>query len=191
MSHYRTIGERHKVEGLPPRTEVETEGGVMRPACRWCGKACMGRRSTFCSGTAAKVSRDGYIKTPGSGCVHEWLIRADLSYARRLVLARDGGVCALCLTDTYALHQAARVMDRASRGWYDGPEPKDSIIFGAFAALGYTRKDFDRMTWWDMDHVIPVEEGGGECGLDGLRTLCIPCHRKVTAEQARRRAAAA
>jgi hypothetical protein len=33
-----------------------------------------------------------------------------------------------------------------------------------------------------MDHVIPVCEGGGLCGLDGYRTLCIPCHRKVTAE---------
>jgi 5-methylcytosine-specific restriction enzyme A len=31
-----------------------------------------------------------------------------------------------------------------------------------------------------MDHVVPVVEGGGECGLDGLRTLCVPCHRKVT-----------
>jgi 5-methylcytosine-specific restriction endonuclease McrA len=41
---------------------------------------------------------------------------------------------------------------------------------------------------WEMDHVVPVCEGGGECGLDGLRTLCIACHRRVTAELAARRA---
>ena len=38
----------------------------------------------------------------------------------------------------------------------------------------------NRSTLWDMDHIIPVVEGGGGCGLDNLRTLCIPCHRKVT-----------
>lgn len=31
---------------------------------------------------------------------------------------------------------------------------------------------------WEMDHIIPVAEGGGLCGLDGYRTLCPPCHGK-------------
>lgn len=35
---------------------------------------------------------------------------------------------------------------------------------------------------WDADHIIPVAEGGGECDLSNIRTLCIPCHRKVTKE---------
>lgn len=35
---------------------------------------------------------------------------------------------------------------------------------------------------WEMDHIIPVVEGGGECGLDNLRSLCQPCHKTVTAE---------
>jgi 5-methylcytosine-specific restriction endonuclease McrA len=34
---------------------------------------------------------------------------------------------------------------------------------------------------WEMDHIIPVAEGGGSCGLDGLRTLCRSCHRTETA----------
>lgn len=36
---------------------------------------------------------------------------------------------------------------------------------------------------------MPVVEGGGECGSEGFRTLCIPCHKRVTAELAKRRAA--
>jgi 5-methylcytosine-specific restriction protein A len=43
---------------------------------------------------------------------------------------------------------------------------------------------------WEMDHIIPVIEGGGSCGLENLRTLCIPCHREVTKELARRRSRA-
>lgn len=42
---------------------------------------------------------------------------------------------------------------------------------------------------WQADHIVPVVEGGGECGLDNMRTLCAPCHRGVTAELHRRRAA--
>jgi hypothetical protein len=29
---------------------------------------------------------------------------------------------------------------------------------------------------WDMDHILPVYEGGGCCGMENLRTLCIWCH---------------
>jgi len=34
--------------------------------------------------------------------------------------------------------------------------------------------------FWQADHINPVAEGGGECGLENYRTLCVPCHRDVT-----------
>jgi hypothetical protein len=37
-------------------------------------------------------------------------------------------------------------------------------------------------TMWDADHIVPVALGGGQCGLEGYRTLCLPCHRTATAE---------
>ena len=43
---------------------------------------------------------------------------------------------------------------------------------------------------WEADHIKPVIEGGGQCGLENLRTLCLRCHRRATAELARRRALA-
>lgn len=46
--------------------------------------------------------------------------------------------------------------------------------------------DMHRKTQWDMDHIIPVVEGGGACGLDNLRTLCAKCHKKVTADLRKR-----
>jgi 5-methylcytosine-specific restriction endonuclease McrA len=42
--------------------------------------------------------------------------------------------------------------------------------------------------YWEADHTIPVIEGGGECGLEGLRTLCSGCHKLETAALAARRA---
>ncbi|MEO8361800.1 MAG: HNH endonuclease signature motif containing protein [Vicinamibacteria bacterium] len=41
---------------------------------------------------------------------------------------------------------------------------------------------------WDADHIIPVIEGGGGCGLDNYRTLCVACHRGETSGLATRRA---
>ena len=35
---------------------------------------------------------------------------------------------------------------------------------------------------WDADHILPVAEGGGECDLENLRTLCLRCHRAATRE---------
>lgn len=40
---------------------------------------------------------------------------------------------------------------------------------------------------WHADHIVMVAEGGGECGADNARTLCVICHAGVTAEQARAR----
>jgi 5-methylcytosine-specific restriction protein A len=37
-----------------------------------------------------------------------------------------------------------------------------------------------RKSLWDADHIVPVAEGGGECDLDNIRTLCLRCHRSVT-----------
>ena len=38
-----------------------------------------------------------------------------------------------------------------------------------------------RRSLWDADHIVPVVEGGGECDLLNIRTLCLRCHRAATA----------
>ncbi|HEV2687987.1 MAG TPA: HNH endonuclease [Bryobacteraceae bacterium] len=44
-----------------------------------------------------------------------------------------------------------------------------------------------RKSLWDADHIMPVVEGGGECDLANLRTLCLKCHGAATAALRRRR----
>jgi len=99
-------------------------------------------------------------------CVHEWRLRSDPGYLREHVLARDKGICAECGLDTLAEWRRIRRMPPAKR-------------MGALRDWGVTRH---RSSLWDADHIVPVAEGGGECDLSNLRTLCYRCHKKATAE---------
>ena len=121
--------------------------------CRWCELEILAkRRRTFCS----------------DYCVHQWRLRTDPGYLRDQVFARDHGICALCLADTTAIYNALKHARGASR----------------LAGLSlYGMKSItSRRSLWDADHIRPVAEGGGQCDLDNLRTLCLPCHREVTAQ---------
>ena len=103
-------------------------------------------------------------------CVNEWRLRTDPGYLREKVLERDRGICAICGMDCESawrhlkrLRGAARL--KARKEW----------------GLG------SRKRLWDADHIVPGVEGGGECDLANLRTLCLKCHRAATAELRRRR----
>jgi 5-methylcytosine-specific restriction endonuclease McrA len=104
-------------------------------------------------------------------CVNEWRLRTDPGYLREQVFLRDQGVCALCSIDT----QAAFAELKRSRG---------SFRLRLLERWGLKR--LNRKTLWDADHVVPVVEGGGECDLENIRTLCLICHRAETAKLRRR-----
>ena len=59
-----------------------------------------------------------------------------------------------------------------------------------FEGTGRKRRSRGTGDLWQADHILPVVEGGGECTLANLRTLCIICHNIETASLAKRRAAA-
>ena len=99
----------------------------------------------------------------GAPCVHEWRLRTDPTYLRERVFERDRGVCADCGLDTEALRRDKRKLDYNSRRQFE-------TVWGKA-----------RRSLWDADHVLPVAEGGGECDLANLRTLCLVCHRHATA----------
>jgi 5-methylcytosine-specific restriction protein A len=119
----------------------------------------------LCRWCALEVPR-GRFTFCSAWCVHEWKLRTQPGYLREQVFLRDRGICALCGTDTAA---ALRLL-RRSRG-------------GNRAALMVHWKPGSRRraSLWDADHILPVAEGGGECDLENLRTLCLVCHRAATA----------
>lgn len=120
-----------------------------------------GRR--LCRRCAVEVPRDRRTFC-SDACVHEWKMRSQAAYVREQVLRRDGGICAACGADT--LPETIR----AKMATYPHWAARSS---GAF---------------WQADHIVPVCEGGGLCGLDGYRTLCTACHKRATAALAATRA---
>jgi 5-methylcytosine-specific restriction protein A len=122
------------------------------PLCRWCDLEILAkRRRTFCS----------------DYCVHQWRLRTDPGYLRDQVFARDRGVCAVCRIDAVAGYNALK---RAR-----GPARVAGLRLYGMKNIA------SRRSLWDADHIRPVAEGGGQCDLDNLRTLCLLCHREATA----------
>ncbi len=140
-----------------PRSLPKGPGGGN--LCRWCNlEVPGGRRRTFCS----------------AWCVHEWRLRSDPGYLRDQVFQRDRGVCALCGIDTRAAWNRLRRLPPHRR--------RDELAQWSVRLRGPGA----RRSLWDADHILPVAEGGGECDLDNLRTLCLKCHRQATADLRRR-----
>jgi 5-methylcytosine-specific restriction endonuclease McrA len=102
---------------------------------------------------------------------------------RQRVFQRDNGICALCGIDAAVLGAVLRAE------W-------NRVKYATTAKAQRERADFrrryrwffGRRSCWDADHIVPVAEGGGECTLENIRTLCVPCHQRVTKDQARNRA---
>jgi 5-methylcytosine-specific restriction endonuclease McrA len=104
--------------------------------------------------------------------VHEWRLRSDPGYLRDRVYLRDKGVCSECGVDTVKAYRELKRSRAAARA-------------EALEMWGM-RSVTARRSLWDADHILPVAEGGGECDLENLRTLCLMCHREATAELRRR-----
>jgi 5-methylcytosine-specific restriction endonuclease McrA len=143
----------------PNADQVRRETGRKAGTCTLCGKPAGPGRRYWCS----------------QRCVDEFSIRRSGTRLRAAVYDRDHGVCARCGLDTDGMRKALELhrFDAASRH-------RQRVV----AAAGFS----DWRSWWDADHIVPVVEGGGSCGLENVRTLCVPCHRAVTAELAARRA---
>jgi 5-methylcytosine-specific restriction protein A len=150
-------------------TERTIPGG--RVARADLGKGENGR--CLCRWCDLEVPR-GRITFCSEWCVEEWRLRSDAGHLRERVLERDRGVCAVCRIDCIAAYNQLRRLRGISR----------------LKAVSAWRMG-SRKSLWDADHIVPVAEGGGQCDLGNMRTLCLKCHRLHTAAlRARLRAAA-
>jgi 5-methylcytosine-specific restriction endonuclease McrA len=95
-------------------------------------------------------------------CARDFRLLTDPNQVRIELMRRDNGICAKCGVDSLASSPA---FSKSRRGRGSGH-------------------------LWQADHIVPVIEGGGECGLENYRTLCTACHKAETAALARRRAEA-
>lgn len=155
---------------LVPRALME-KGPRGHPLCRWCHRETPYRHSTFC----------------GPECVHEWKLRSDASYLRGAMYARDHGVCAACRTDTDALIRYLRDRIPCVVDGHGSAKRITPILPQHRALMAARRYDVGR-SLWAADHIVPVAEGGGQCDMRNMQTLCVPCHKAKSRAEAQRRA---
>ena len=126
----------------------------------------------------------------GRACREAYACQTSAQGLRRVVFARDGGVCALCGADGHALVERLRALAaaphgrrvaaalRANAAWADFPRCLDRLL----------EKPSDGRAW-EADHAVRVADGGGEALADRVQTLCVPCHKAKTKQEAKRAAA--
>jgi len=134
----------------------------------WTGRASLPKGPNgrnLCRWCSLEVPKGRFTFCSGF-CVEEWKLRTDPGYLRDKVFERDRGICAICATDCV-------------QTWHHIKRQRGTSRARLLAAWGVKPKS--RQSLWDADHIVPVVEGGGECDLSNLRTLCLKCHRTVTA----------
>jgi len=141
-----------------------------RKECTWCGNPVGKGRSTWCS----------------DQCVEAFRSRCDSGHQVLLVTKRDKFICQLCGRNTKESQEAGIQASRAA-GLRPGVAP--------FSTAATTRRDeiwaqygYARGRWSEVDHIVPVVEGGGLLGIENLRWVCGACHAEVTRVLAKRRA---
>ncbi len=130
------------------------------------------RQKGECTWCGGKIT-NGMIRWCSDECRTEGYLRGDANAIRRAAMRRDKGVCASCGNDTLAMQHR--------------------LISLPYSERLEQAKRLDIPLWrrpFEIDHIVPVVEGGGLCGLDGFRTLCTKCHKEESALLAGRRAQA-
>lgn len=163
-----------------------------RPPCRWCKSPITApRRKTFCS----------------DPCVKEWRRRTCPSILRLEVYERDGGRCQGCGQDCRML-DVAWLHDQL---WLARDEPRAGRVPSCrvprhradgrglppefwLAQLDYAERwkfaNNARRHVFEVDHIVPIVEGGPWFDCSNLQILCIPCHRTASRALAARLALA-
>jgi 5-methylcytosine-specific restriction enzyme A len=175
-----------------------------RMPCRWCGKMPEPPRRTFCSDDCVhehklrtdpnyqkdwvEVRDRGVCCQCGLDCA---ALMVRLRCLRDIVLLRYRGDYICCQRHPYLRGRCGHVACIEQHLSYRRSDNTvaNAAVVRELRRLGFPESFYGlRRNLWEMDHIVPVVEGGGDCSIDNLRTLCWTCHRRETSALARRRA---
>ena len=150
-----SINKRFMGKLIDSKLLSKDENGYVK--CRWCQKPVLPPRRTMCS----------------ANCAHEIKLRCNGRYLRQCVYKRDNGICSICNIYTKQIAKKALSFNNIN----------DKLEYLKQMDISPKRKIWKRKYGgglWDADHIVSVKDGGGQCGLENLRTLCIKCHKSKT-----------
>jgi len=124
-----------------------------------------------------------------SSCQEKLAVTHASGAARMQVFAEERGVCRLCALDAHALFERVKGMEPPERYQeylrvgIKARQVQAKLTRKAQPNTKATKAMLQNPSegmLWQADHIVPVAEGGGECDLSNLRTLCTTCHAQET-----------
>nr|XP_029144522.1 DNA annealing helicase and endonuclease ZRANB3 isoform X2 [Arachis hypogaea] len=161
--------------GLGKKEKEYTQGWSVtdEPLCKLCQKQCMGKNAK-----APEFFEDLFCNL---ACYEEYRMRTSNRFLRQELFQIEHGVCTNCLLDCHKLVEHIKPLSLERRREYiEKVAPK---VAKRKKMLEKLVNDPTEGNAWHADHIIPVYQGGGECKLENMRTLCVACHYDVTKEQ--------
>lgn len=183
---------------IDPRKRTQKDGGAIF-ASLYPARAD-GRCACGCEQALPKRRRRWFSEACVTKALHAFgCVKGDTTLIRAAVFERDKGRCADCGLETEAERSRLRSYAWAwnqrhyppstwnDPGVFKKPIPDHSALREEI--LNYMAEGFPspHVTWWNADHILPVEFGGGGSTLSNFQTLCLACHKIKSREQARER----
>ncbi|KAK3021011.1 hypothetical protein RJ639_045142 [Escallonia herrerae] len=139
------------------------------PLCKLCQSPCKSRN--------AKVPEYFEDLFCALSCYEEYRSRTSNRFLREGLFQIEHGICSICKLDCHQLVKHIRPLPSEKRQEY---------IKNLAPKLAKRGKLLDRLVSdptesnsWHAGHIVPVYQGGGECRLENMRTLCVACHADV------------
>ncbi|XP_057831961.2 uncharacterized protein LOC131042656 isoform X2 [Cryptomeria japonica] len=158
---------------IKERHEMQAWTADEQPLCKLCQKPCLGMQAK-----CPQFFEDLFCKI---SCFEEYRMRTSQQFLREELFNIEHGICTSCKLDCHKLVKRIQPLSVDQR--------REHILKAAPDFVKHERL-LNKLVLepiegnsWHADHIVPVYKGGGECKLENMRTLCVICHSKVTAEQ--------
>ncbi|KAK7411371.1 hypothetical protein VNO78_02804 [Psophocarpus tetragonolobus] len=161
--------------GLGKKEKEYTQGWSVsdEPLCKLCQKQCLGNNAK-----TPEFFEDLFCNLV---CYEEYRMRTSNRFIREELFKIEHGVCTNCQLDSHKLVEDIRPLSLERRREYI--EKVAPNVAKRKKMLEKLVNEPSEGNAWHADHIVPVYQGGGECKLENMRTLCVACHYDVTAAQ--------
>lgn len=172
---YRRSKERKQREAAERRRPKLPHADAPAGSCKWCGEEI--RFDETRKGWKRRRQR-GYHRgdeweLTDTNCLLDGMVWLDPKRGTQTLLERQEGKCAVCGTEIACLGE--------HKEWAEDFESFEMVPYWVIGP------EHPRI---DIDHVLPVVDGGTNL-LENLQAICNdPCHKEKTAREARERAKA-